>query len=250
MALNAALIAAVFIAAAFVERQPPEWLQRLQIGNEWLKSALWLAAFLLSLPMFIATARKLQALGILLAETRVSEAAAGERTAPIRSFVATVVPMVGTVVMGIYVVMLGSALLPTFRVFIVLLLLAALIGWLLRRSFVRVYSKAQIALQETLAEAPAHGHAPSPLPALLRNANLELVAIQPQALAVGKLIRELELRTQTGASIVGIERDGGSVINPGPNEELLAHDQVLLLGTQQQLDAARTVLNNSQNEKS
>ena len=49
-----------------------------------------------------------------------------------------------------------------------------------------------------------------------------------------------ELRTRTGASIVGIERSGANIINPGPDEELQSGDQVLLLGTKDQLNAART----------
>ena len=57
-----------------------------------------------------------------------------------------------------------------------------------------------------------------------------------------KLIRELALRTATGASIVGIQRDGAAVINPGPDEELLVGDEILLIGTAEQLIAARTQL--------
>jgi len=52
----------------------------------------------------------------------------------------------------------------------------------------------------------------------------------------------LQLRTRTGASIVGIERNGASLINPGPDEELQSGDQVLLLGDLAQLDAAKAAL--------
>jgi CPA2 family monovalent cation:H+ antiporter-2 len=52
----------------------------------------------------------------------------------------------------------------------------------------------------------------------------------------------LQLRTQTGANIVGIERGGVSLINPGPDEELQPRDQVLLLGNRAQLDAGRKAL--------
>jgi CPA2 family monovalent cation:H+ antiporter-2 len=68
------------------------------------------------------------------------------------------------------------------------------------------------------------------------------VTVPPGSAGAGKLIRELALRTQTGASIVGIERDGASVINPGPDEELMAGDRVLILGTEAQLVAARMAL--------
>ncbi len=240
MALNAALIAAVFIAAAFVERHPPGWLKDLAPSQEGLKAVLWLTAVILSLPLFIATFRKLQALGLLIAETKVTAAAAGERTVAIRAVVAQVVPIAGTVALGLFVLVLSSALLPTFKVLIVLLALVTLITWLLWHSFIKVYSKAQIALKETLAQPPTprHDHAPAALPYLLREADLETVTIAAGSPAAGKLIRELQLRSQTGASIVGIERNGVNIVNPVPDEELQPGDQVLLLGNRAQLDAA------------
>ncbi len=241
MALNAALIAAIFIAAAFVERNPPGWLKTLALSPDGLKTLLWLAAVLLSLPMFIATFRKLQAFGLLLAETKVTEAAAGERTAAIRAIVAQIVPFAGTLALGLFVLALGSALLPTLKVLIVLLVLVALITWLLWHSFIKVYSKAQLALKETLAESPipqANVEAPAP-PSLLRDANLDTVTITSGSRVAGKLICDLQLRTETGASIIGIERNGTNIINPLPDEELQAGDQLLLLGNRAQLDAAR-----------
>jgi CPA2 family monovalent cation:H+ antiporter-2 len=57
-----------------------------------------------------------------------------------------------------------------------------------------------------------------------------------------KLIRELALRTATGASVVGIERAGNSIINPGPDEELLPGDQVLLLDHIDQIGKAKSLL--------
>jgi CPA2 family monovalent cation:H+ antiporter-2 len=247
MALNAALIAAVFIAAAFAGRQPPAWMQ--VISDEWLRAALWLAAVIVSLPMFIATSRKLQALGLLIAETRVTAAAAGERTAAIRSVVALFIPIAGTLVLGLYVLVLSATLLPSFKTFVVLALIALAISLLLRRSFIRVYAKAQIALTETLAQTPdpllkpgGAAAAPAPLPSLLREADLSMIELVKGAPALGQRIHELQLRNRTGASIVGIERSGGNVINPGPEEELQLGDQVLILGTAPQLEAARVAL--------
>ncbi len=157
---------------------------------------------------------------------------------------AQVIPIAGTVFQGLYVVILSSALLPTVRVMLVLLLLAAITGWLLRRSFIKAYAKAQVALRETLSHPPAPRYeaAATVLPSMLRDANLATVTLAAGSPAAGKLIRELQLRTQTGASIVGIERHGDSVINPGPDEELQPGDHVLLLGTRTQLEAAQAAL--------
>lgn len=245
MSLNAALITAVFIAAAYVERNPPGWLSGQRFGEETLKAMLWLAAVLVSLPMFIATFRKLEALGLLLAELKVSEAAAGKRTGAIRAVVAQVVPIAGMATLGLLVLVLSSTLLPSLHILLVLLAIVACVTWLLWRSFIKVYSKAQVALSETLAQAPAprmEPHLPVALPTLLREADLETVTLAADSPAAGKLIRELELRTRTGASIVGIERGGANLINPGPDEDLQPGNQILLLGTPAQLAAAKVAL--------
>ena len=60
--------------------------------------------------IFIATTRKLQALGMLIAETRVTNAAAGERTAAIRAIVTQVITIAGTVLRAFYVLVLTSTL--------------------------------------------------------------------------------------------------------------------------------------------
>ena len=241
MALNTALVAAVFIAAAFIERRPPAWLRGLGLGDEGIKAVLWLAAAVLSLPLLIATFRKLQALGLLVAELKVTPAAAGERTASIRAIVAHVIPLAGAVALGGFVLVLSSALLPTLKIMLMLLAVVAFTAWLLWRSSIRIYAKAQAALRETFAQAPPLPREPqlAALPPLLREANLETVTLAPGSPGIGRLIRELELRTRTGASIVGIDRHGTNIINPGPDEELLTGDQVLLLGTRAQLDAAK-----------
>jgi len=243
MALNAALTAAVFIAAAFMERHRPAWLAALGVGDEGIKAMLWLAAMLVSLPLLIATFRKLQALGLLVAETKVTSTAAGERTAAIRMMVAQVAPIAGALALGLFILVLSASLLPSGRVLIALLLVLAGTTWLLWRSFIKIYSKAQFQLKETLAQTPpAHPHPePPPLRSLLREADLEAITIATNSPAAGKLIRELEVRTRTGASVVGIERNGASIVNPGPDEELLAGDQILLLGTGAQLSSARAV---------
>jgi CPA2 family monovalent cation:H+ antiporter-2 len=128
------------------------------------------------------------------------------------------------------------------KVFFALLFIAAILSLVLRRSFIKVYAKAQFALQETLSKtSPAQSLATVPF---LREAHLERVTIGSKSLAVGKRVRELQLRSETGASIVGIERNGVSLINPGPDEELQTGDQVSLLGTRAQLASAKAALEN------
>jgi CPA2 family monovalent cation:H+ antiporter-2 len=248
MALNALLMAAVFAGAALLSRHPPGWLEQLRFGAEAIKAVLWLSAAILSLPLFIAIFRKLQAFGLLIAETRISRASAGERTAALRQVLAQSIVIAGVVILILFVLVLSSTLLPSFRVLLVLLAIVALVAFMLWRSFIRIYSQAQIALRETLSQPPPARplQAPPQLTGLLREADLRVIELRPDSPAVGKLIRELELRTRTGASIVGIERQSGArLINPGPDEDLQPGDQLLLLGTPAQLDAAKLALSNS-----
>lgn len=181
---------------------------------------------------------------MLLAEAKVTQKSAGVRAPMIRAIVAQVIPIGGSAILGLYVVVLSSTLLTSWRALVVLLGLAGLLSWSLRRTFIRVYSKAQNALADTLSQPPAPRETETPplLPPLLRHANLQTLQLTAGSPAAGMLIRELQLRTLSGASIVGIDRNGDSVINPGPDEALHAGDRVLLLGSTEQLASAERLL--------
>ncbi len=244
MALNCVLVAGIFVAATFVAKTPHSWLPRIPGGNEGLKAAWWFVAALLSLPLLVATYRKLQALGLLLGEIAAHRRTNDSRAAAVQTVVATAVPIAGVICLGLLVIVLSSGLLPSWRILIVLLVCIAIVTVLLWRNLIKVYSKAQIALEETFAEMPEPLHSPAPLAGILKEAQLASVTIAHGSSAQGKLIRELALRTMTGASIVAIERAGGPIINPGPDEEIQADDKVLLLGRSGHLEAARRHLLN------
>jgi len=256
MLLNAALIAAIFVTVSFFATRSPAG-PMLGIPDSWVNSAFWLLAVVLSLPLFIATTRKLEALGLLLAETKVTQRSAGSRAPMIRAIVSQVVPIGGTAILGLYGVVLSSALLPSWRALVVLLVMTGFLAWVLRRACIRIYSRAQIALEDTLAQppvpregesdaTPSNSQTAPVLPALLRHAHLRTLALADGSRAAGLRIRELQLRTRSGASIVGIDRNGDSVINPGPDEELRAGDQILLLGSIDQITAAERLLSGPQ----
>lgn len=245
MGLNVALIAAVFIIAAYVGQHPPAMLvTHAGSGNAWFNPTLWLIAVVLSLPMIIATARKLQALGLLLAETRMPVGLLGRDVKQLKSLVAQMVPAVGLTILALFIIALSSAILPTVKVFLVLLLATACLALFLHRTFARVYSRMQFALHETFAVPVEYPEKlpPVSLPAMLREARLLTLVMLPNSTAVGKCIRELQLRSRSGASIVGIERAGINMINPTPEELIQVGDHVLLLGSELQLESAAQML--------
>jgi len=119
------------------------------------------------------------------------------------------------------------------------------VAWLQWRFLVRVYARAQIALKETF-EANELGQAEAEvgdLPVgLLEAAHLDSVRLAKGSPVIDQRIGELDLRTNTGVSIVGIERDGERIVNPGPEETLHEGDRLLLLGEDNQLPKAKAEL--------
>ncbi len=78
--------------------------------------------------------------------------------------------------------------------------------------------------------------------ALFAGATVDNVQIQPDSPATGKSLRELDLRKNTGATVIAIARNGEAITNPGPDFRLEADDIVVLLGAHRDLDGAAALL--------
>jgi CPA2 family monovalent cation:H+ antiporter-2 len=244
IALNLLIVAGIFAAAVFVQRRILVWWTEFPGGEDGSKAATWLAALLASFPLLVAVWRKLEAVAMLVAETSVGLGKPGSKESGLQAVITSTIHLAGTCLLVLLVAFLSSTLLPSRNVLLLTLVIMIISGVLLYRSSVKLYSRAQSALRDTFdqpADPPVLQETPS-LPPLLREARLETVEVQPGAEAAGKMIAELKLRTQTGASIVGVERNNTSIVNPAPDEELASGDQILLIGSEDQLRAARELL--------
>jgi CPA2 family monovalent cation:H+ antiporter-2 len=74
--------------------------------------------------------------------------------------------------------------------------------------------------------------------ALLAATLTETYRIEDASPAIGGSIRELDLRNQTGVSIIALVRDGEPHVNPDPDMRLATGDVVVLLGNHAGLEAA------------
>jgi CPA2 family monovalent cation:H+ antiporter-2 len=242
--LNVALTGGIFIAAVFLRQNQPPWFTGLGIPARALDAVIWAAALVASMPLLIASYRKLQALGMLLGEVAAKNIEDPGARQTIAGVVSTSILISGSVGLGLILLLLSAAILPSREILLAVLLVVALVTALLWRSFVRIYSKAQVSIRQTLSESPGKPEmdATPPLTGLLEHAGLKPITIRPDSAAVGRLIRELRLRTETGATIIGIERDGTTTVHPDPDEELLSGDRLLLLGRPEQLEKAQSVL--------
>jgi len=248
IALNIALVSGLFIGTAWLGRTAERHFRTAPQYVAGPRAIVWLTAMLIALPLLVATFRKVRAAAMVIAEASIPRSAGGGQTKVLRAVMANTILLAVSTGIVLWMLLLASPVLPPWRVLIILgvvILIVSVLSW---NRLIRVYAQAQIALQETLTAEHAHHstatapQAAEPLAPMLKDALLETIPLPPDSSAAGKLIRELQLRKLTGASIVGIERNGASVINPGPDDELLAGDRVLLLGTQPQLAAARTAL--------
>jgi CPA2 family monovalent cation:H+ antiporter-2 len=238
------LVTGIFIATVALRGKAYALWPSLPGGMEGVKASLWIGAMVVSFPMLIAVFRKFQAFAMLLAEMHVRPSRAGENTLAIRQVVTAIIMAAGMAALLLFLVVLSSAILPSRKALLVALVALGVAALLLWRTSIRIHARAQGALRDTFAAPPEprDAHEPLQLPALFRAAELHSLRIAEDSPAAGKLIGELRLRTRCGASIVGIERAEQNIINPGPDEELRPGDHVLLLGSIEQLEVARTLV--------
>lgn len=245
MALNVLLIAAVFLAAAYLVFHMPVWMPRLPFAEEDIRALFFLAAAVAALPLYVATLRKIQAIGMLVGEVSVANIPPSPRRSAVENIVSRSILAAGVVLLALLTLALSSAFLPPWHMMIILLCLMGLITWISWRYLVRIYSRMQGALQEAFIEAPGEGHTPdrhAELAVVLNRAELERVEIPADAPSAGKLLSELQLRTRSGATVVAIERGEEAIVNPGPDEEMRPGDILLLIGARRQIDLAREQL--------
>jgi CPA2 family monovalent cation:H+ antiporter-2 len=84
--------------------------------------------------------------------------------------------------------------------------------------------------------------------ALFAGATVDNIQIQPGAFASGRTLRELDIRKNTGATVIAIARNSEANTNPGPDFRLEPDDIVVLIGAHRDLDGAANLLTRKSEE--
>ena len=242
--INIAFVAAIFIAAAYMAQVRPLHLPEFLTLLGGRKTAYWVGAVLLSLPFFVATARKMHALGMILAEVALPSTVQTPSANNVRTLIAALMLFAGILGIALLTFVLSSTLLPSWNIVIAVLLLVALATWLGWRSLIKLYSRAQSAVQEIFAQdlPPPKPQAVPAMIGALMDRDLEAVDIDSDSPAAGKAVQDLRIRTQTGATVVSIERGREVILNLDSSLRIEAGDKILLLGSPDQTEAARKLL--------
>ena len=148
--VNLALVMAIFFAGGYFAPRIGAYLQGWVLEPSWQKGFIWGAALLLSLPFLIAAYRKLKALSMLLAEMGVKPEMAGRHTQRVRRVIAEVIPILSLLVIFLLLAALSASILPTNELLMVIAVVAAIVAAVLWRWFIRIHTRMQVALLDTL----------------------------------------------------------------------------------------------------
>ncbi|MBT0624624.1 cation:proton antiporter [Pseudomonas sp. LF135] len=157
--VNLALVVAIFFAGGFFAARIGGYLEGWISDPSWQKALIWGGALLLSLPFLIAAYRKLKALSMLLAEMSVKPEMAGRHTQRVRRVIAELIPILSLLVIFLLLAALSASILPTNKLLVLIAVVAAAVAAVLWRWFIRVHTRMQVALLETLdnhKDTPEH----------------------------------------------------------------------------------------------
>lgn len=156
LAINLAFVIALFLIGGYfaidISRWLSNWIPYLAIH----KAIIWGLALLMSLPFLIAYFRKLKALSMMLAEMSVRPEKAGRYTVRVRRIIAGLIPLFAFVVMAGILTALSSSILPPGELLILVGVIVAIVIALSWRWMIRIHSRMQIALMETLDSDHEH----------------------------------------------------------------------------------------------
>jgi CPA2 family monovalent cation:H+ antiporter-2 len=235
--LNIVVIFVIFFLTIFLVKKYTVQMQAWLGDIAQQKAFWWFTAMLFSLPLLIASFRKIQSLGILVAEISTKYEDSNSHNSTKYQIITQTITVIGTLGMILIVLILSSTILPPTNLFFILAGAIVLIAFLFWVPFIKLHAKAQITLQEIFTqnhppEAPKVGN----LIEISQQSNLlETISVETNSAWIGKRIRDLNLRHTYGISIVAIHRDNDDVINPHADEVIRLEDQVTVLGTEKGL---------------
>lgn len=248
IAANVAVIAAFFATASLITQRHLLPIPVLFNWQDEYRTVMWLASVLLSLPLYVATILKIRALAMVLAEVSVPITVKAPWTKQVRAVLTHTVTLAGVAGMVLLTLMLSTTFLPSPRTLVPLILLVAILGVWAQRILIRLYSRAQVSLEGVLTgsdDPPPEDRDEDARTFAVKMGDVRLhsTVLTPQAAAVGRQLRELDLRRLSGASVMGVERAGQTMTSPGAEFVFQAQDRVYLLGQAEQLTVARSLLN-------
>ena len=232
LGLQLALLTAPILAAAAFWDSYRERLPETVRLAWWGGGLFWLGGALLALPVGWAFLRKYHALAMLVSEL-IFPRGSREEVGSARKWATFLFCGIGAVLGGVYLLVISSPLLPSGKMFPILMALVVAVGLVSRKKLVELYAKGQSAIRDTFAVAPDPGEVRLPGDSQVRS-----FRVGRGSGLIGQSLKETGLRKVSGVVVVAIERAGGSTVSPGPDERLFEGDELFVFGEKGQLELA------------
>jgi len=238
--LHLTLVAVVYIAAGILARA--DYARFSPVIEENKKMVLWGAASLLTVPNAIFIFFRARALGGAVADALIPAKVAETLWAlSFRRITRLLFSVSGIAALFFESVMLSGTIMPEqgwARVLVgVTLLVVGVFGW---ERFWHMGAQSLETLRGVLTKEIETGPAESV--ADLLDIHTEKIKVGRISGVCGRSLRDINLRARAGVSVIGIERQGTTIVNPKATETLEAGDVVLVLGDDEQIEQARILL--------
>ncbi|MBF0432679.1 MAG: cation:proton antiporter [Fibrobacteria bacterium] len=240
------LIASAFLIALFLARVLPTIFPIPPKFIPWLETALWLTAVLGSMPIILPLIKKMKAFGMILAELGITENLGGSQYQNLRTILANIFLLIGFGVLILYGGILSAAILPTWNLLFLLAAIVGLLVYFFKDAFNNIYIQGIHTLSQNLSPEDIEEEDKAILlkkdekiPGRIQELHTIQNIIQKGSALDGCSIQNTDLGKDTGAFIVAIDRDSGTIVRPSGEEELMEGDVILLMGSLTQLANAR-----------
>lgn len=200
----------------------------------------WSILGLLVLGVMVAVWRNLSALALLVAEASTREL---PNAALFRPVVETGLKVGGGTALFLWLTALSPYHHRHWGVLLAVVVVAVVTLVLLWRRLVFWHSVMEVRLQERLASGGPRATADLwGESAQGWDLQVDEVLLPETSAWAGRSLREMDLRRRHGCSVVGVDRQGVAIPNPGPETVLYPGDAVVLIGSSEQLAGVRAEL--------
>ncbi|MFT3831188.1 MAG: cation:proton antiporter [Opitutaceae bacterium] len=201
----------------------------------------WSALGLVVLAVSVAIWRNLAVLAMMLAETTTREL---PNAAILRPVVENGLKIAGGAALFFWLAAVSPAHPRRGWVLLAVVAAAAVVLAVLWRKLVYWHSHMEVQLQASLAPSGGTGGAAALLAQTPQDwaLRIEEIVLPENTTAAGRSLRDLDLRRCHGCAVVGVDRHGVGLLNPGGDTVLYPLDRLLLLGLDTQLASARAEL--------
>lgn len=138
---------------------------------------------------------------------------------------------------------------------IVLIIIAGITLIMIARHYVKKYTRFELMFINNLNEKEKRQRELAPVSSSVMaklgnyDVHLELICVSPDSEYIGQKLKDLPLRSITGANIIKITRGSRSIIIPSGDEVLYPMDALLAVGSSEQIEKLKGLVENSKAER-